>query len=396
MRVAGREYLAERCERCGDCLVFCPVMHLSPRRARREIEKLRAGERSVVLTRCTTCLDCEFVCRKGCAPGALIQARFDETVRERGLPETARYFLPHSRPNFRTFVMERASAEEKALVEKFADMTPAEEVCYPGCNMLVTPLLTQSKALEGLDIRGTLDACCGEMYFRMGLFDQLRAVAAKTQAYFDALGAKKVTILCTAGYYLFTRVLPEFGAQYSFEMEPYLALLKRRLDSGEIEFTRPLNMRVTIQDSCYGKQFGDEYMDMPRDILTRAGCEVVEMEQSRECMLCCFGGGFSPYSGYNPVRMTATALRTMRVAKKSGADAVVTYCSGCLQTFSSAAPVYRTALPAFHLLELVELALGGSPRPFHEEVGLSLLLGIMRNQVPAMLKPGKFAPPGIS
>lgn len=396
VEVAGRRYLAESCELCGDCLVFCPVMHLSGARARREIEKLRAGEDSLVLTRCTTCLDCEFTCRNGCAPGALIQSRFSETVARQGLPERARYFLPHSRPNFRTHVMDRASDEEKELVRRFADMTPAEEVCYPGCNMIATPLLTQTKALEGLDIRGSLEQCCGEMYFRMGLFDQLRQVAKKTQAYFDALGSRKVTILCTAGYYIFTRVLPEFGADFSFEMEPYLSLLKRRLDSGELTFKKPLNMRVTVQDSCYGKQFGDEYLDLPREILTRAGAEVVEMENSRECMLCCgIGGGFSPVSAYNPLRLTASTLKTMRVARKSGADAVVTYCSGCLQMFSTGAVAYPMALPAYHLLELVELALGESPKPFHDTFGKRMLSGILRNQLPAMLTSKRFLPGDI-
>jgi Fe-S oxidoreductase len=397
VEVAGREYDEDRCEQCGECLVFCPVMHLPPARAKREISKLRSGERSVALKKCTTCLDCEFTCRNGCAPGALIQSRFSETVSRRGLPERARYFMPHSHKNFRTYVMDRASSQEKDLVRSFADMTPAEEVCYPGCNMIVTPLLTQGKALEGLDIRGSLDVCCGEMYFRMGMFDQVRQVAKKTQAYFDELEARKVTILCTAGYYIFTRVLPEFGADFSFEMEPYLSLVKRRLDSGELKFTTPLNMTVTVQDSCYGKQFGEEYTDLPREILSRAGAEVVEMENSGECMLCCgIGGGFSPYSAYNPFRLVPSMLRTMRVAKKSGAGAVVTYCSGCLQMFSTGAVLYPNALPTYHLLELVELALGGSPKPFHESLGRNMLAGVLLNQTPALLKPGRFMPDDIT
>lgn len=391
-----KAYLEDDCEQCGTCLSRCPVMGLSTTEAKVEIRNLREGRYSRVLRDCTTCFACDFACPRGCNPGELVQERWRLMNRERGPRERARYFLPHSKPNFRTYVIDRMPPEEKALVESWRDLTPAEEVCYPGCNIITTPLLTRTRALEGLDIRGGLEYCCGEMYFRMGLFDQVRQVAKKTQAYFDVLGAKKVTILCTAGYYMFTRVLPHFGADYSFEMESYLHLLKRRLDSGELEFTRPLDMTVTIQESCYGKQFGPDYMDIPREILSRAGARVVEMENSRERMLCCgIGAGFSPYSAYNPLRMTLSALGLMREAKRSGADALVTYCSGCMQMFSTGRILYRTGLPIYHMLELVMMALGEEPPKFKERRARHMLEGMMRHQGPHLLSRRRFRVPDV-
>jgi len=387
-----KQYKDEACQQCGTCLVTCPVMKLSPEEARREIRHLREGRDSKALRRCTTCFDCDFACPNGCNPGELIQHRFNQVYSERGLPERARYFLPHSKPNFRTYVIDRMSPRERALIESWRDLSPADEVCYPGCNMIVTPLLTQTRALEGLDIRGALEYCCGEMYYRMGLFDQVRQVAAKTQGFFDILGARKVTILCTAGYHMFTRVLPHFGADYSFEMESYLTFIKRRLDSGELEFKHPLNMRVTVQESCYGKQFGAEYMDMPRELLSKAGAEVVEMENSRECMLCCgIGAGFNPYSAYNPLKLTMSTMKVMRSAGKSGAEAVVTYCSGCMQMFSTGLVVYRTALPVYHILELLGMAMGESPVPFHARTARNMLAGIFLHQGPALLSRRRFS-----
>lgn len=391
-----KPYLEESCRRCGTCLSKCPVLGLSEGEARREILNLREGRDSRVLRDCTSCLDCDFFCPNGCNPGELILNRWSVMNSERGLPERARYFLPHSNPSFRTYVLDRMSPREKGILRSWSDLTPAREVCYPGCNMITTPLLTQTRALEGLDIRGALEYCCGEMYFRMGLFDQLRQVAKKTQGFFETLGAERVTILCTAGYYMFTNVLPHFGADYSFEMESYLELLKRRLDAGELEFQRKLGMRVTIQESCYGKQFGPGYMDIPREILARAGVEVIEQKNAGECMLCCgIGAGFSPASSYNPFKLVPYIIKVMMAAKKSGADAVVTYCSGCMQMFSTGLLVYRTGLPVYHILQLVSMALGEEPEQFAGRLSRNMLFGTLRHQTPALLSRRRFRPPDI-
>ncbi len=391
-----KPYLADSCEQCGTCLSLCPVMRMPVAEAKREIANLREGRPSRVLRECTTCLDCDFFCPKGCNPGELIINRFGEVVQARGLPERARYFLPHSPVNFRTFVIDGMTRKEKDIIAGWRDMKPAEEVCYPGCNMVATPLLTRTRALEGLDIRGGLEYCCGEMYFRMGMFDQLEQVARKTTAYFEALGAKKVTILCSAGYYMFTRVLPHFGAEYHFEMESFLQLIDRRLQAGELEITDPLDMTVTIQESCYGKQFGQEYLDLPRRILERAGARIVEMGNNGECMLCCgIGSGFSPYSAYNPLRLVPSTLRVMREAGRTGADAIATYCSGCLQMFSTGKLVYPTGPPVYHILELLGMAMGEKPEKWHGRFARRMLLGTLLNETPALLSRRRFAPGSI-
>lgn len=391
-----KPYLEDRCEQCGTCLMLCPVLHLDEADAKREIGNLREGRPSKVIRRCTTCLDCDFYCPNSCNPGELIINRFSEVIAQRGLPVRARYFLPHSPLNFRTFVMDGMSRREKKLVESWKDMTPAEEVCYPGCNMIATPLLTQTKALAGLDIRGDLAYCCGEMYFRMGMFDQLEQVARKTQGFFDTLGAKKVTILCNAGYYIFTNVLPYYGADFKFEMESYMQLIHRRLASGELEITHPLNMTVTIQESCYGKQFGQEYLDLPRRILEKAGCEIVEMGNNGECMKCCgIGAGFSPYSGYNTVKIAADSFNLLREAGRTGADAVVTYCSGCLQMFLSAKMLNPLGPPVYHILEVLGMALG-EPKPnWHKRFAVRMFAGTAINQGPKLLSRRKFKPGSI-
>ncbi|MDD5448593.1 MAG: (Fe-S)-binding protein [Actinomycetota bacterium] len=392
-----KNYIYESCDECGICLEKCPVMELPPSIAKREIGNLRRGVFSKVLLQCTSCMDCDFFCPNSSNPAELILQRWNEKNSQDGLLLRARYFLPHSRPNFRTYLIERMSGEEIKILHSWAEMTPAEEVCYPGCNIITTPLLTRTKALSGLDIRGTLDYCCGEMYFRMGLFEQVRAVARKLQNYFQALAPSKVTILCTAGYYMFTVVLPHFGAKFDFEIESYLELLKRRFSTGELGIQNPLGTRIAIQDSCYAKQFGSEYMNLPRELLAIAGANVVEMTHSRECMLCCgIGAGFTPWRAYNPLIMARESVKILREAKKSGAEAIAVYCSGCLQMLRSAAVLYREGPPTFHILELLGAAMGEDVRASQGDIGRKLFWGALENQFPTLLSRKSLEPPRIT
>ncbi|MDD5747487.1 MAG: (Fe-S)-binding protein [Actinomycetota bacterium] len=376
----------EFCKECGTCFSLCPVLSFPIEKAQGEIRKVKFGGSSPVLSKCTGCMDCDFFCPEGANPAELILSRWRNINLERNPLIRANYFLPHSRPNFRSYVIERMGKRERKIIESWKDMSPSKHICYPGCNMIATPLLTQTKVLEKLDIRGSLDVCCGEMYWRMGLFDDVRTCAEKTTKFFQTLKAEKVTILCTAGYYMFTEVLPHFGGGYPFEIESYLEFLDREISASEIEFQRTLPMKVTIQESCYGKQFGHEYMDIPRKILKSAGCQIVEMENSGEKMLCCgIGAGFSPASAYDPIRMTLAAMRVLRQARKTGADALVVYCSGCLQMLSTARILLPQSPPIYHILEIIELATGGNPEKSSRKSGFTMLSGVVRNQFPLLL-----------
>lgn len=391
-----RKYKYEDCKICGTCLESCPVLKLDSESAALEIKKIREGHESFVLKKCTTCHDCDFSCPNDCHPCSLILERWSEIYSSKGIPARAKYFLPHSKPNFRTYVIERMTPREKGIIRTWSDLTPHDHVCYPGCNIIATPVLTDNSFFKDLEIRGGLEYCCGEMYYRMGLFEQVEQVAKKTEAYFKRLRARKVTVLCTAGYYMFTNVLPRFGARYDFEAESYLTMFLEKIRSGNVKFTTPLNIKVTLQDSCYGKQFGNDYLDIPREILAKAGCDIVEMKYSRECMMCCgIGAGFSPYSAYNPFRLLAYTSKVLKEAKRSGAEAIAVYCSGCLQMFATCMTLYRPAMPVYHIIELMQLACGEEIDEFHSRVGKRLLAGTLRHQTIDLLSTKRIQPPKI-
>jgi Fe-S oxidoreductase len=382
------EYHQELCEKCGECLHECPVMQLPLEKAKAEMRNLIAGRKnSVVLKKCTSCMSCNFVCKKGCNPSMLILKRWHEAYEEGGMPERATWFTPHMRPNFRTYVLDRMPEDEKALIKKWDNESPSEEIIYPGCNVITTPYLMMSSLFEGKDIRGSLDLCCGEMYFRSGHFDELRRTATRLTGHFRKMGIKKMLIPCTAGRNLFTNVLPKYGAKFDFEIEHVIPWLINRIESGELKVTKTLDMTVTIQESCHAKCFGDEFIDMPRKLLKMLGAKVIEEEQHGKMMRCCgIGGGFSHASNYHPFNVVMATGKALSLAKSTKADAVVTYCAGCMQQLG----VGRLMLPflwteIYHILELVQIAIGEVPKRRLNNRAFLLASGVVLNQMPKLL-----------
>ncbi len=391
-------YNREACEVCGKCLMECPVMRMTESAAKREMAAMRDGKPgSRVLAECETCFACNLVCPNGANPMRLFQERFHKEHLDAGLPEWSLYFQPHESKNFRTETIRQLPAAEKKLLEKWADTSPCEEFVYPGCNICTAPYLTQAKFFEGLNIRGGIEYCCGEMYYRTGMFDQLRMGAERINRWLDKLQARRMMILCTAGYNLFTNVLPQFGLKTDMEITSYLPWLWGKIESGEIEITRPLGITVTIQESCHAKVLGLEYTDLPRKIAERIGCKVKEMKHSRECAYCCgIGGGFPAKKNYHPLAITKATMRAIYEADRTGSEAIMAYCAGCFQSFASGLVVYPTRKLVYHVVELVQMASGETPARLAPERGKIFLANMLKNQLPKSLSMKKVPLPEIS
>lgn len=381
-----------RCTVCGECFHRCPVLQLPLERARREMKALLEGRDSPVLHACTSCLACNLFCPVGARPGNLILDRWHDIYLRQGLPARARYFLPHARPNFRTDILARLPPDEQAAVTRWRRTEPAQEFLYPGCNLITAPYLTFSSIFAGVDIRGGLDFCCGEMLFRMGLYEAVEQVAQRLTLWFARLRARRVYLVCTAGLNMFQNILPQFGADLSgIEFRPYLSVVLERLQNGDLPLVRPLMWRVTVQDSCHARLLGPHFADLPRRVLQAVGVEVREAPHSREEQLCCgIGGGFSPASAYQPFRLLASARATSRDHRRVPGDATCVYCAGCLEMMSVARFADPNRRPVIHLLELVQWAIGEAPRRRQGALAWQFLLGTVRRQFPRLLSSERF------
>ncbi len=386
------EFNKEACNLCGECFQHCPIMDFSKEESIEEMKRLQAGEKTkIILTECQSCFTCNFYCPENAHPASLILQRWNEQYKKEGLKKRGKFYMtlhPHY-PNFRSYVMERLPEQTKDLLKGWASLEPlkGDTLTYPGCNIITFAELAQASFFEGLEIRGRLEYCCGETLFRTGYKDELFQVTKRLDKWFNTLKPKKLLVLCTAGTNVFKNVLPHYGLTYKFdEIKSYVQYLWEKIESGEIQIKKKLNMTVTIQDSCYSKMFGEDYMDLPRKILERIGVNIVEIDACRENMRCCgIGAGFSVDTAYQPFKIKTSTVRNFKDFKKTKADAVCVYCAGCLATFESAKKLYFKKLKVYHIIELIQMAMEEKPsltKKTKKKRAKHFFWGVMKKQVP--------------
>lgn len=391
-RYERKPFDAAGCTRCGRCLSECPVMALPETEAKTGIAALIQYAESPeqlpskverVLRGCTSCFACNLLCPVDCRPANLFLDLWRRQYEQEGLPERARYFLPHSRPNFRTYVIERLPQDEREAIDSWQSAEPAETFFYPGCNMITTPYLTFSRLFADLPIRGGLDYCCGEMYFRMGLYDHVEQTARRCTEFFRTLNAKTVYLQCTAGLNMFTNILPQFGAGFSgIHFVPLLQRIHDQIESGALPIVRRFDGKtITLQDSCHAKIYAPGYEEWPRKVLVQLGFEIREAPKRGQNALCCgIGSGFSHQAAYSKTSMIQGQRACARNLRNSGADYAAAYCSGCLEMLSTARYVSRIGRPVYHILELIQYAIGETPLRRQRRVARNFLIGVLRNQ----------------
>lgn len=389
----------EACTECGECFANCPIIEFSLEESKRMMRTLISGETpDKLLDKCQSCFTCNFYCPENAHPASLILKRWNEQYQNTGLRKRAKYYMtlhPYY-PNFRTYMIDHMPKESKQIIEKWKNTSPVKDtLTYPGCNVVTVPELTQTSLFEDLDIRGQLEYCCGETLFRTGYVDELKQITKRLDKWFNQLKPKNLLVLCTAGTNVFKNVLPHYGLTYKFNsIKSYVQYLWERIESGVIVIKNPLNMTVTVQDSCYGKMFGDEYMDLPRKILNAIGVKIVETDACREDMRCCgVAGGFSVSSSYNPMALISSGFRNMKSFKKTKADAICVYCAGCLLTLSAVKKLYpKKRMKVFHIIELIQMAIGEKSltTKLKKKRAQHLFWGIMRKQFPKILSKKTF------
>ncbi|MHA1234311.1 MAG: 4Fe-4S dicluster domain-containing protein [Promethearchaeota archaeon] len=263
----------EACTLCGECFHNCPVMGLSIEEAIEEMKKLIAGNKTKrVLKECQSCHSCNVICPENAHPAELILQRWNEKYKKEGLRIRGKYYMTlyPNYPNFRSYVMDHMPKKTQELVKSWADLSPlkGDTLTYPGCNIITYAELTKASFFNDLEIRGRLEYCCGETLFRTGYEDELFQVTKRLDKWFNILKPKNLLVLCTAGTNVFKNVLPHYGLTYKFDsIKSYIQYLWEKIENCEIQIINKLDMTVSIQDSCYSKMFGDDYMDLPRKIL---------------------------------------------------------------------------------------------------------------------------------
>jgi len=354
----------EACTRCGDCFHLCPELRLPVDIAKREISNLIEGRESRhVLVHCTTCLSCNLICPNDCKPYQLILERWNDLYKKRGAPPIYRGVCPTEDRNIWQMLYALMGPEETALTKGWMARKPHDTVLLIGNYVHLLPfVVADSKLLDYFTPVDLLDHWeAGAYLYQGGYLGVVRRIAEKCKGDFEAWNVKTVVPLLDAVHWMLTDVHPrEMNVSHDLDVVNFHEWLLDKLDRAELQLPNKLGLKVTVHDNCYSKAGGGRYWDPPRELLRRTGCEILEMEHIREFSLCCgFGAGASWVRPINILfDIMDVASRKLDEAEKTGAEALVSYCGGCLYLLWSARELFGRKIDIYHIVEVVRMSMG--------------------------------------
>jgi glycolate oxidase iron-sulfur subunit len=226
-------------------------------------------------------------------------------------------------------------------------------------------LKDRGTSIMALDKQG----CCGLPAYGVGDMQTFRELALRNIKSIEKSGLNKIIVSCSSCAYafkkLYPKAFPDDGRVNKIstkivEISQYLNALpqatssERRVPSGEFQATcdkRPPTgrIKVTYHDPCHlNRELGIK--SEPREILkTIPEIEFVEMSNSSRC--CGSGGSFN-LSHYD---LSLKILdRKMEDIKSTGAEIVVTSCSGCMLQLKDGAHQKGMKVEVLHLVEAIK------------------------------------------
>jgi Fe-S oxidoreductase len=366
-------FLKDKCDLCGLCLHRCPVLSLPLDESKDEVKHLIEGEKSRhVLVRCNSCMSCNLYCPQNANPYQLILERWNDLYVQRGAPPIYRFVCPTEEPNIWQLINVFLSEQEQSWIAQWMNYIPepADEVLLIGNYTHLFPfIIGGSRLLDYFKPIDRLDQWEGGAYlYQGGYLDVVKEIAERTRDDFDAWGIKTVVTPLESLHYIFTEVHPrEMGVEHKQTFVNLHDWLLDKIVSGTVQLPNRLELTVTVHDNCYSKVLGGAYWDTPRKILRKCGCEIIEMEHNKGDSLCCgFGAGASWVRNVSiPFDIISEGARKFAEAEKTGADALVSYCSGCMYLLWAARELLSSKLDVYHSIEIVRMAMGeqiGYPR----------------------------------
>ncbi|MFZ5640192.1 MAG: FAD-binding and (Fe-S)-binding domain-containing protein [Bacillota bacterium] len=373
------------CALCGYCRNTCTVFDAvpwesnSPRGKYYLLTQYIKGniamdeEVSKALYSCTTCKKCDLVCQIQ-AHNAHNWMSLRPCFHANGLENTG---LAAVREN----VLKTGNFWGVPAVEKFKwldvpTLKKGKIAYWAGCwaNIVMDNMpqnITRIFNKIGVDFVhfGEGETCCGLYLALGGYMDDFTRLVKKNLEMFKEAGVETMVFSCPGCYATFSENYPvvaeQLGLECNIKFRHVTYFLSELINQGQLQFTEPLNCKVTYHDSCHvGRWFG--HYEEPRNVIKAIpGVELVEMPSNREKGLCC-----GLVSAFDSLPTVAHAgMKRVKEAEGTGADYLVTNCAGCGSQFNATSCAMQTKVRQKDLTELVARALGIEAQDPTENIG---------------------------
>lgn len=332
------------CYQCGLCDAVCPWNRVRSFSMRKIVRQATFGLTDIEtedIWRCTTCGRCPQRCPRGVnqiESGVALRRIATEygvfpsavkSVRSIGASLVAEGNpLNEERAK-------RANWAEGLSVQTFSE--GMEILYFPGCYLSYDPRMKKvarataailNKAGVDFGILGAKESCCGESIRKTGDEELFKRLAKENIKTFIDAGVKKILVSSPHCYHTFKNEYPEF--RVNFEVVHITQYLFELIAEGRLKIAGEYAKKVAYHDPCYlGRH--NAIFDEPREVLKKAGLELVEMADFRKDSLCCGGGGGRIWME-TPKGERFSDLR-IEQAVSAGAEVLATSCPYCITNF---------------------------------------------------------------
>ncbi len=348
------------CVECRRCTDHCPAnlagQDLDPRGfildGRKAVTTLGDDEPVVgpvisetALGQCTSCGACENICPVGIEHLQVLTGakRAQALATGTGMVATDMLQTIERTGN----ALGKPKSDRSKLIEElgipYFDGENADYLLWMGCVWSYNP--DARSALESfveiLKASGTRfgvlknEVCSGHHSRRQGEEMQFQTLASENIESMREVGATKIISPCPHCLHTIGREYSDVDAEFQPEVVHHSQLLGELVGSGRLELdpARWDAKKSTYHDPCYLGRYEGEY-DAPRQLMNRAGLELVEMERCGPRAVCC-GGGSGGFVREQDVEVRVDQIRSGHV-KDTGAEVLVTSCPECKMMLAAA------------------------------------------------------------
>ena len=315
---------------------------------------------------CTTCRSCEEQCPIFVKHvDKTIEMRRNLVLMESRFPSEAQLAFRNMENNGNPWGIGWSNREEflKGLdVPTIAENPDAEILYWPGCsgsfdarNQKVSAAIVKLLRAANVNfaILGNEEKCCGDSARKLGNEFLFQTLAAENIEVMNGYGVKKIITQCPHCFQTLKHDYPQMGGNY--EVVHHTEYLKELLESGRLKLKDGDglgNVKVTYHDSCYLGRYNDIYKE-PRQILKKAGLNIVEMKRTKGKSFCCgAGGGRMWLEEHGGKRINE--MRTDQ-ALETGAEVISTACPFCLTMISDGLKAKEEAAEKVKALDIAEV-----------------------------------------
>jgi Fe-S oxidoreductase len=235
----------------------------------------------------------------------------------------------------------------------------------------------------GIDFKvlGAEEYCCGTMLWRTGQTEAFKKGARQNMDVLKKQGIKTLITSCAECCGTFRGGYPRF-VDMDVEVLHITEVVQKALKEGKLKLKKKLNLKVTYHDPCMLGRLSEKYVpwngkieaygvhvppkpwrrgangvyEAPREILKAIpGITLVEMVRNAENSFCCGAGGGVPAAFPNFAQWVAA--ERLGEAGSTGAEAIVSACPFCQDSFADASKSAHSKIRYYDLTGLVVKAL---------------------------------------